>query len=57
MNTENMQSEYPIAPTEIQVRLAEQRRKLAIRRYYLNVRRGIIWLDPNREIEPVIPTV
>lgn len=46
MPKEDTRSGYPIAPTEIQVRLAEQRRKLAIMRYHLNVRRGAAWFDP-----------
>lgn len=46
MSKEDAQSGYPIAPTETQVRLAEQKRRLAIARYDLNVRRGAAWFDP-----------
>ena len=46
MTIEDAPSGYPIAPTETQVRLAEQKRKLAIARYDLNVRRGAAWIDP-----------
>lgn len=45
-STQDGQLEYPIVPTEAQVRLAEQRRKLAIARYQLNIRRGTGWFKP-----------
>ena len=56
MPKEDAQLGYPIAPTEIQVRLAEQRRKLAIMRYRLNVRRGAAWFDPaDKKTETTTP--
>ena len=33
-------------PIETQVRLAEQKRKLAIARYKRNIRRGTVWFKP-----------
>lgn len=49
MNTSTQEAKLsePLAvPIETQVRLAEQKRKLAIARYKRTIRRGTVWFKP-----------
>lgn len=41
---DNFLPERRMIPRETQVRIANQRRKLAIARYQLNVRKGSLWI-------------
>ena len=51
-NENNHLSERLAVPMETQVRVAKQKRKLAIARYQLNVRRGSAWVkNPVEEKE------